>query len=201
MIHNSAIEPLAAALKRLRTRFEDILNEVVSRGPVALLDFPNHPNVGDSAIWLGECAWLASRQDCPVVFVADDETFDIHALRRAMPVGTILLHGGGNFGDVWPACQALRERYLRELPEYRIVQLPQSIWFGDAQAAAKAAESARSHPDFTLLVRSAESYDVATREFGLRNAVMNTWLPNCPDITCVADPTHLAEAVRGITMQ
>ncbi len=38
--------------------------------PVALLDFPNHMNVGDAAIWLGERALLRSL-GVPVAYACD----------------------------------------------------------------------------------------------------------------------------------
>lgn len=37
--------------------------------------------------------------------------------------------------------------------------------------------------------------------YGKLQSVMNTWLPDCPDITWVADPAHLAEAVRRVAVQ
>src|SRR5512141_721889 len=80
---------------------------------VALLDFPSHSNVGDSAIWLGERALLRSI-GAPVRYCADLESFDPEACRAAHPEGgAILLHGGGNLGDVWPRHQEFRERVIR----------------------------------------------------------------------------------------
>jgi exopolysaccharide biosynthesis predicted pyruvyltransferase EpsI len=43
------------------------------------------------------------------------------------PDDPILLHGGGNFGDVWPGFQRFREQVIRESPNRRIIQLPQTI--------------------------------------------------------------------------
>ena len=55
---------------------------------------------------------------------------------RAAPAaaagGTILLHGGGNFGDLWPIYQRFREHVIAAFPDHRIVQLPQTVHFRDA---------------------------------------------------------------------
>jgi exopolysaccharide biosynthesis predicted pyruvyltransferase EpsI len=127
--------------------------------PVALLDFPNHMNVGDSAIWLGERALLRSL-GVPVAYACDQRGYVPEHLRAALGAGgTILLHGGGNFGDLYPRHQALRERVVRDFPEHGIVQLPQTIDFEDERRLRAAGELFRSHERFTLLVRDALSLE------------------------------------------
>ena len=50
----------------------DVLDPLIPRGSqVALFDFPNHSNVGDSAIWLGEQAYLSTRPDLRMIAVDD----------------------------------------------------------------------------------------------------------------------------------
>ncbi len=130
----------------------------------ALLDFPAHSNVGDSAIYLGELALLDKiyakppRYVCTKKSAADD-------IAKFMTQGVIFLHGGGNFGDIWPAHQAFRNRILQKYPDYKIVQLPQSIHFSDKKAVAKSAEVIDHHKDFTLLVRDRHSFDFAQENF------------------------------------
>ena len=94
--------------------------------PFALVDFPDHANVGDSAIWLGTTAFFRRQHAVEPRYVASIAAFSPAALRRAHPEGPILIHGGGNFGDLWPRHQAFRERLLETFPDRLIVQLPQS---------------------------------------------------------------------------
>ena len=68
-----------------------------------------------------------------VVYACDVRTYSPDALDAVLGDGTILLHGGGNLGDVWPRQQRLRERCSRTSPAGAVVQLPQSIHF-DEQA-------------------------------------------------------------------
>jgi pyruvyl transferase EpsO len=75
---------------------------------VALLDYPNFPNVGDSAIWLGQIAWLRSLGLRPV-YSADRRLYSEERLRRCVGDGTIIFSGGGNLGDLWEDHQRFRE--------------------------------------------------------------------------------------------
>jgi len=127
----------------------------------ALLDFPDHANVGDSAIWLGELAAMRAVTGRDPAYVCTWHDFDEAALRAALPDGTIFLHGGGNLGDIWPHHQRLREHVLDRLTDRGIVQLPQSIHFGDADGAARFAAIAARHPDFHLYVRDRASLRIA----------------------------------------
>ncbi len=136
-----------------------------SGGKLALLDFPDHPNVGDSAIWLGEIAYLKRWHRTTPRYVCTVENFRHEDLRAALPTGPIFLHGGGNFGDVWPKHQDFREMIIKEYPDRPIIQLPQSIHFSDEASIARTAAIINAHPNFTLLVRDQHSYDLAKKHF------------------------------------
>jgi pyruvyl transferase EpsO len=136
----------------------------------ALLDFPDHGNVGDSAIWSGEIAALEAL-GVEVVYVATYMSFSADVLRARMPEGVILIHGGGNFGTVWPECQAHREDVLSRFKDYAIVQLPQSIHYADAESLARTRSVIAAHPDFTMLVRDEPSRALATMELGARTVL------------------------------
>jgi pyruvyl transferase EpsO len=91
-----------------------------------------------------------------------------------MPRGTILIHGGGNFGTLWPHHQALRERILDGLKDYRIVQLPQTIRYEDEASLQQTARLIASHPDFHLFVRDAHSLEIAREQLDAKATL-------CPD--------------------
>lgn len=127
----------------------------------ALLDFPNHSNVGDSAIWLGELAYLDSVYGARPAFVSTMQNWNPDSLKRSVPSGTIFLSGGGNFGDLWPEQQAFRELVLEQFPDRLVVQLPQSIHFQCAANHQKAARAIEAHGNFVLFVRDRRSLDTA----------------------------------------
>jgi exopolysaccharide biosynthesis predicted pyruvyltransferase EpsI len=132
-------------------------------GPVALLDFPNHTNVGDQAIWVGTRR-LLEQLGIEVGYVADHASYSARRLRQRVPRGPVLLHGGGSFGDVWPAFQAFRERAIGDFPDRRIVVLPQTVEFRDPAALRRAAAVIGAHADCRLLVRDTASLAVAEAE-------------------------------------
>jgi len=153
---------MATAGQELRNRLLQTMAEIIPRGSrVALLDFPDHTNVGDSAIWLGELVTLRHLES-KICYVATRMTYQAERLRRALgPDGIVLLHGGGNFGDLWPRHQDHREQVVRELREYPIVQLPQSICFQDRGRLDEARRILRAHDRFTVVVRDNDSLTVA----------------------------------------
>lgn len=134
-------------------------------GDYALLDFPNHPNVGDSAIWAGEVVLLRRATGREPSYVCELSTFDEDALREACPIGPIFLHGGGNFGDIWSEHQAFREHVLERLADREIIQLPQSIKFYDPDAVRRCANQIARHPAFSLYVRDRASESFAREHF------------------------------------
>jgi len=175
-------------LRAIRETTAKVLSDAL-RGEldVAIIDAPNQRNVGDSLIWEGEMAYVRTL-GLRVRHVADLWTYDPAALRRAMPRGVVLLHGGGNFGDLWPGHQVLREMVVKDLPDYRIVQLPQSIQFRDADRARTANEIIGAHPNFTALIRDQISLQRAAE-----------YLPDvevtfCPDMALGWDAPELVRA-------
>jgi exopolysaccharide biosynthesis predicted pyruvyltransferase EpsI len=142
---------------------------------VALHDFPSHENVGDSMIWAGETQYLKDSGH-NVRYVSDRFRFNPTLLRKLHPDGPILLHGGGNFGDIWPAFQLHREEIVAEFPDRKIIQLPQTVYFTSQTAATRANKVLGQHADFTLLVRDHESLERARLQLPDVSVVF------CPDM-------------------
>jgi pyruvyl transferase EpsO len=127
--------------------------------PAALLDFPNHSNVGDSAIWLGELAWLRSLGVSRLAYQGEAHLHNPARLARVIADGPIFLHGGGNFGDLWPAHQRFRERIVEAFPDNAVVFLPQTVHFRDRRNLERAAERLNRHRRLTIFVRDRHSLD------------------------------------------
>lgn len=171
------------ALLDLREKTRSILSQAIGRAQdVAILDAPNQRNVGDSLIWEGELAYLRSMGK-RIRYVSDLNGFDARALRRSLPRGgVVLLHGGGNFGDLWLGHQTHRERLVSELTDFKIVQLSQSIYFADAKRAEEANRILSSHDDFTVLIRDTLSMGRASEQLPDLDVVF------CPDMAFGYEP-------------
>lgn len=163
-------------IQSLNRKIDEALEGLVPRDrPYALLDFPHAPNVGDSLIWLGTLAWFRRRGYGRPCYTSSNYTYSIDRLRAVIGEGTIVLSGGGNFGDLYPPHQALREAVLEAFPENPVVQLPQTIHFESGAALEQARATIESHPRVTVLVRDRESLELATQAFGVRARL-------CPDM-------------------
>lgn len=143
------------------------IQQVVPRGArVALVGYPRHTNVGDSAIWLGERR-LFRQIGAKMVYFAELDYYSRDMMRRALGDGIVVIHGGGNIGDLWPNQEAFRERVMADFPDNAIVQMPQSIHFDDAANVARVRAAVAGHPRFTLFVRDRNSFTVARDRLGL----------------------------------
>ena len=159
--------PDTALIASLGAEIDRVLATLIPRGTrVALINFPNHRNAGDPALWLGEetclrriggrviyrCSWASyRREDLARVLRADD---------------VIFLHAGGNFGDLYLHNQAsTRLRVLEDFPRHRTIQLPQSIWFHDIRNVDRLKSACEAHTDFTLMVREGQSQRLAQDHF------------------------------------
>ena len=95
----------------------------------------------------------------------------------------LLIHGGGNFGDIWPVHHDFRKLILSKFPHKTIIQLPQSIHFDDvAERDATADLIGKAHL-FTLMVRDRVSEDFARSHFPCAVAL-------CPDMAFAMEPIH-----------
>ena len=168
-------------LGQLANTIDETLSAVIPAGSrVALLDVPDHTNVGDHAITVGEFVALR-RAGFRLTHASALETGTPRRLAERLPETVILLHGGGNLGDLWPAHQRYREEVLARFPQHKVVQLPQSLAFERSETLTAAQRAFDGHPDFTLMVRDRENLNFARREFSCRVEL-------CPDSALALGP-------------
>lgn len=167
-------------LERLEARAAEELADLAGQ-PFALVDFPDHANVGDSAIWLGTTTFFRRHHHSEPRYVASISAFSAAALRRAHPEGPILIHGGGNFGDLWPRHQQFRERLLERFRGRPIVQLAQTVHYQNPAAADRTARAIARHGNVRLLVRDRPSLEYAAAKFDCPVRL-------CPDLALCLGP-------------
>jgi pyruvyl transferase EpsO len=153
-------------IAKLQDRIHTCLKDYISKDePLAILDFPDIRNCGDSAIWLGEMAYLESKYGKRPAYVSRIDDFSPEELEQTMPTGPIFIHGGGNFGDIWEAHQDFRERVLERFPDRPVIQFPQSIHYKSDARLEQSARAIARHKHFVLLVRDEESRQFAMKHF------------------------------------
>lgn len=145
------------------SRHEHEFKNYTGRGRCYLIGTPNYANLGDLAIADAEMGFLRS------VF-SNDDIVEIQTGRFWEYVDCILrygnpdrdvvcLHGGGNMGDVYSMYEYERIAVIHALHKYRIVLMPQTISYKDANSSLlRYSQSVYSkHPDLHLFARETRS--------------------------------------------
>lgn len=164
-----------ALIDSLQQRIEETLDPLVGNAAgVICLNVPFHTNVGDALIWLGTQAYL-ERKGIRIEYLSSHANASLGAVNRC-DSRLILLQGGGNFGDLWPASHILAERVVAACPNHRIILLPQSMYFCNPNRLKQCQTIFARHPDLHLCLREEASYAACRRHF----PVTPTYL--CPDM-------------------
>ncbi|MCE6237791.1 polysaccharide pyruvyl transferase family protein [Acinetobacter pittii] len=147
----------AKDLKRyLQSIIESKLSPLVDSNYV-YWDLPYHINIGDTLIWQGTLDFLS---DKPYEMLNYGNS--VTASLDTLSVDTvILLHGGGNFGDIYGSSQKFRKDVVEKYPNNKIIILPQTIYFKDKNIEREDFQCFAQHKNLYLCVRDQSSYNLA----------------------------------------
>lgn len=169
-------------IEELRIMIEKSILPLIDRDYV-FLDFPYHPNVGDSLIaYAAESLLKKSSHHC--LYRSSEYTFD----DRIIPSDVLIIfNGGGNFGDLWKNYTVFRNRIIKKYPNNKFLILPQSVCYreennllSDIDVYSKCGKS------ITICARDNSSYNLLKRNFVNNNVIL------VPDMAFYTDPVYLA---------
>lgn len=135
------------------------LNAIIANKKVCYLDIPVHNNLGDLLILKGTLEFL-KENGYEVTHCLSLYNFYESAVSNDV---TILLHGGGNFGDLYPMHQQFREQIVAKFPNHKIVILPQTIHFSSHEQYLKSCENLAKHQNLHICTRDTLSYERAKK--------------------------------------
>ena len=142
-----------------------------------LLDVPYHGNIGDVLIWQGERDFLST-----IPYRMLYQSSYKWPMKNLDKNTTILLHGGGNFGDIWREFQKFRLSVIEKYSDNPIVMFPQSVWYDDESLIKEDASRMARHKNLTLCARDNWSYDFMKKYFSANNILL------VPDMAfCISD--------------
>ena len=145
------VERLAELKKVLARSLSNIIcNDYI------FLDLPYYSNIGDSMIWKGTEAFLATLP-YRCIYRASIETYLPPDIDKNV---IILLHGGGNFGDLWRRHTEFVLKVVEQFPNNRIVILPQTVHYQDKAIMIEDAQQLGMHSRLSICAR-----DAVTKEF------------------------------------
>lgn len=129
------------------------------------------PNLGDQAQAAAIPLWFQTHFAWPVIQIKNDEVHQCLPLliRHIQPNDLVFLHSGGNFGDDWYQTQLDREKIIASLPNNKIIQLPQTVFYSDTESGKKAVAISQqiitSHPQVLIFGRDVQSATLAHKLF------------------------------------
>lgn len=154
-------------IKQLREIIYRQLSPLIDRDYV-YLDLPYHNNIGDSLIWAGTKAFLKQfPYKClySTNFVNYDES-------RMNNTSLILLHGGGNFGDLYSCFNDFRKFVIRTCPKQNIIILPQTVYYLDEKHLFEDSSFYEHYPNVTICARDKVSYTLLQRYFSHNKIIL-----------------------------
>lgn len=169
----------------LKTEIHKQLSSYMSNDCV-LLNTPDHINIGDQLIWQGEMDFLHSLNIAPS-YITSHFNFDWREFSKDT---LILLHGGGNFGDIWEGHNDFRIKVVERYKDNKILVFPQSVQYNDEKLLEQDAKKYAVHKNVTICARDQFSYDL------LRKYFMNEILL-VPDMAFCLDLSKPSKAIKN----
>ena len=156
-------EALNQGMQALKHSLSALIEKLPAGVPVVYIDYPLHLNVGDLLINLG-LERLLQAHGRPILYRFNVKNFHkfSHLIKQEH---TLLLHGGGNFGDIWHTHENLRQEIVGKFTKNKIVLFPQTAHFNDMAKVEQYAKVYRAHPDFFMFLRDQRSYDFVKDQF------------------------------------
>ena len=199
----------------LKNKLTSIADLIQDKNDVFYLDYPLHLNVGDLLIYHGTEQFFTDH-NIRVTLKRSEFDVDIEELKQKItPHTTILLHGGGNFGDLYPQHQKIREMVVQTFPNNRVIVLPQTLFYKSQETLEK---SAHFLPNIRIVIywRETKERQKLLNSFRPTCIYHRTWRMNCtehcrrkthkaetPSISCVktSKPATLKKILRHNSLQ
>ena len=149
-------------IKQLRNIIFETLAPIIGK-KVALLGLPGHGNIGDTYISLGEIALLKEiGAKCIYKKLLVDDANKLPSLPEDC---TILMQGGGDFGDIWRGIQEARLTAIRKYKNHRIIIFPQTVFYQNLNNLKQDARLLKDCPDLIICARDKKSYEILSGSF------------------------------------
>lgn len=154
-------------IQRLRAAIDNQLEPIIGNKCI-IADAPYYRNIGDVMIWQGIEDFLKSINR-KLLCANSLSTFQFPEIENDV---TILLMGGGNFGDLWRDLQEFRIKVIKHYFNNRIVMFPQSVWYDDYNLIEMDAKIFASHGNLYLCARDRWSYEFMINHFSANNILL-----------------------------
>lgn len=129
---------------------------------VVLLEVPYYLNIGDLLIWKGELEFL-KHNNRKILY--SSSSYNMNFSKKIDPNVTILLQGGGNFGDLWQEPHDFRKKVIEKYPNNTILIFPQTIYYQKEEHLLEDVEFFSKHKNVIICARDEKSYNILKKYF------------------------------------
>jgi len=155
--------------KQLTDVIQDTLTPLIDNDFV-LMGLEYSINIGDDLIWEGELQFLKQYLNkYSLLYKCSQHTCIYPNLDRN---AIILLHGGGNFGDVWRSHQEFKRNIIKKYPYNKIIIFPQTVWYNNEQYLLEDIKVFSMHNNVTICARDKISYNILKRHFSANKILL-----------------------------
>lgn len=177
-------------ITELKNKITEELTPLIS-GDYVLLNLPYYENIGDTLIWEGEEAFLSK---LPYKCLYRSSIGSYRASKNIDAATTILMQGGGNFGDLWDGHQQFRIDIITKYLANQIIIFPVTVHYSNKAEIVKDAQLMGQHKNLTICVRDKSSYDLLTKYFSNNILLL-------PDMAFCIDPIQLKKYLNESTKE
>jgi len=157
-------------LKLLRTNIFTVLSTKIGNQDICLLDLPNYSNPGDQLIWEGEEAIFKFLKK----HIKYRSSFNYFNPKMISEGDCIILHGGGNFGDLYVSHQKFREYIIKSFPKNKIIIMSSTIHFTNNENLKKCIKLYSNHSNLIICARDTKSFKILKENFKNNNCYLVT---------------------------
>ncbi|MCD2502362.1 polysaccharide pyruvyl transferase family protein [Clostridium sp. NSJ-145] len=161
-------------------KYKNLFKEYKDKKKIIYMLLPSHGNIGDQAIALATLKYLKDKfNEFDIIEIYREDTYKyIKAIKQVInDDDIIILHGGGNMGNLYPVEEQDRRAIINLFPKNKIISMTQTISFsndieGDKELQ-ETKETYNKHKDLTLIAREKRSYEIMKNEFDIKNIILN----------------------------
>lgn len=147
-------------IKELRGIIEREVSPLIT-GDYVFWGLPYYSNIGDTLIWEGELEFLKSLPHNCIGTCA----WNNYKVRQLSTDTTMLITGGGYFGDTWRNGWKYVLDCIENYPDNRIVLFPNTIYYKDKALMADDSRRMSRLKNLVICARDKVSYQIAKENF------------------------------------
>lgn len=186
--YNEYRKGISDYIREYRKGLHEIYYKETEEPIIYFIGSPEHQNIGDQAIAAVTMEYINFTMSGIKVREIPIDKFArrLPCLKRRISAKDIIvMHGGGNMGNVYWRHERARWEVIKSFPNNRIIIFPETIYYEDTsfgRSEQKISEQIyNSHNNITICAREKTSFEIMKKIYSKCNVLLT------PDIVCYTD--------------